>query len=281
MNRRTILFLMNAQTPDAEISGLAEMAAKDGNHLMCLLIDAAPPLPMYAYGVPPYGGINIPDNWEEIVRDAQTAHQTRVDSIEQLLAQSGTSGTVLAVLTATTDAKRHVARCARVSDEAVIASNLRDAPAFLQEAVSGVLFHSPIGLQINATRHEKPGCVFVAWDSSEAASAAVHAAMPYLKEAREVVIGCIDPVTIADRDGQEPGADLAAWLSHHGCRVTVSQFPSGGRPISDCIRDRARETGADLVVMGAYGHARMIQSVLGGTTRSMVAQTELPVFMAH
>ncbi|MDW3223865.1 MAG: universal stress protein [Paracoccaceae bacterium] len=260
---------------------MAETAVRQDNHLMCLLLDAAPALPVYAYGVPPYGGMNIPHNWEEAVREAQRVQETRVDSVEQLLAKTGASGTVLAIFTATTDAKHHVARCACVSDEAVMADNLRDTPEFLRETASGVLFHSPIGLRVNAALLQKPECVFVAWDSSKAASAAVHASLPYLKEARDVVIGCIDPVMTTDRDGQAPGTDVAAWLSHHGCRVTVSQFPSGGRPISDCIQDHAKEAGADLVVMGAYGHARMIQAVMGGTTRSMIEQTALPVFFAH
>ncbi|MFC6582283.1 universal stress protein [Sulfitobacter aestuariivivens] len=74
---------------------------------------------------------------------------------------------------------------------------------------------------------------------------------------------------------------MAKWLSHHGCNVTVSQFPSGGREVGQAIQDRATELGADLVVMGAYGHARMIQTVLGGTTRTMMEQTDLPLMLAH
>ncbi|MFL4471106.1 universal stress protein [Tateyamaria armeniaca] len=271
---------MNTDTSDADISAMADMAARDDHRLRCLLLDAAPALPMYAYGVPPYGGMNIPDNWQETVAQTRETQKARVNGVEKLLAQSNASGEVQGTLTAINDAKHHVARCARVSDEAIFADNLRDTPELLREAVSGILFHSPIGFQINANAEAK-GRVFVAWDSSEAASGAVHAALPYLREASEVVIGCIDPVMTPDRNGQNPGADLAAWLSHHGCPVTVSQFPSGGRPIADCILERAKEMGADLIVLGAYGHARMIQTVLGGTTRSMFEQTDFPVLMAH
>ncbi|WP_299649294.1 universal stress protein [uncultured Tateyamaria sp.] len=281
MSRRTILFVMTSQTPDADVSDVADMAARDGTHLLCLLVDAAPALPMYAYGVPPYGGMNVPENWQQTVSEAQKTQKTRADDVEKLLSKSGASGEVVVALTASVDAKHHVARCARVSDEAIFAANLRDSPEFFREAASGVLFHSPIGFQVNASTAGQPGCVFVAWDSSEAAAAAVHAALPYLTSARDVVIGCFDPVVTAERDGQDPGTDVATWLSHRGCNVTVSQFPSGGRPIAECIQDRAKEAGADLVVMGAYGHARMIQTVFGGTTRSMVEQTELPVLLAH
>lgn len=281
MNRRTILFIIDADTPDAVISEATEAAAVNQTHLSCLLLGPAPSLPVFAYGVPPYGGMNIPDNWGDLLSDAQDKLDTRVNEIEALLARSNASGEVQSVLCATLDVRRHVARKARVSDEAFIAANLRDTPDILREASYGVLFHSPVGLRLNGTMSQNMDRVFVAWDSSEAASRAVHVALPYLKDAAEVVIACIDPVTTAPRDGQDPGTDLAAWLAHHGCHVTVSQFPSGGTDIAESLQDRAKEFGADLVVLGAYGHTRMVQAVFGGTSRSMIDQTELPVLLAH
>jgi nucleotide-binding universal stress UspA family protein len=281
MNRQTVLFVMNAATPDAQISEVAEATAAADNHLICHILAPAPALPIYAYGVSPYGGMNIPDNWSELVAEAQEKQQDRVQEIEALLARSNASGDVQSGLCVTGDIKHRVAQVARVSDEAFLAASLRDTPEMLREAASGILFYSPIGFRINGSLAQSTKRVFVAWDSSQAASSAVHAALPYLKEAQEVVIGCIDPVMTPERDGQDPGTDLAAWLSHHGCKVTVSQFPGGGLPVGQCIQDRANEVGADLVVMGAYGHARMLQTVLGGTTRSMVKQTQLPVFLAH
>lgn len=281
MHRRTILFVLNSDTPDAQITLAAEDAAKDASHLVCLLLGQAPALPMYTIGVPIFSGVHIPDNWSETVQMAQKAHNDRVDAIEALLAKCGASGDVHPALCVTQDIKHHVSRLARVSDEAFLAPNLRDTPDVLREAAAGVLFHSPIGLRLNGSVEQKADRVFVAWNSSEAAAAAVHAALPYLKEASEVAIACFDPVMTASGDGQDPGVDVAKWLSHHGCNVTVSQFPSGNREIGQAIQDRAKEFGADLVVMGAYGHARMIQTVLGGTTRSMMEQTDLRLLLAH
>jgi len=281
MNCRTILFVMNTDTPDNQITDAAEAAARDDTHLICLVLAPLSALPIYAYGVPPYGGMNIPDNWGDLVRAEQEALKDRCDAIEILLSNSNASGDVVSTLCATLDVGHHVARSARVCDEAFVALNLRDTPDFLREAASGVLFNSPVGLRVNGSLAGANERVFVAWDSSKAASAAAHAALPYLTEANEVLIGCFDPVMTADRDGEEPGADIAAWLSHHGCNVTVSQYPSGGREVGKCIQDRAQEFGADLIVMGAYGHSRMIQTVLGGTTRSMMEQTKLPVLFAH
>lgn len=278
MKRRTILFVMTKDTPDKQISEAAEVATKDESHLICLILGASPIFPVY---VSPYGGGGIPENWAELLTEAQQKIKDRVQEVEALLARHNASGDVQSAMSATTDAKHIVARAARVSDEVYLAKNLRDTPEFMRESASGVLFHSPVGLRINGSISQSAKRVFVAWDSSAAAASAVHAALPYLIEAQEVVIASIDPDMTSEADSQNPGTDVAAWLSHHGCHVTVSQFPSGGHPVEKCIQDRARELGADLVVMGAYGHARMIQAFLGGTTRSMIEQTDLPVLLAH
>lgn len=281
MENRTTLFILDLDTPDAVISATAEEAAQNKTHLACLLLGPAPALPVYSYGVPPYGGMNVPDNWSETVDEVRTQLKDRGNNIEKLLARAAVSGDVQPVLCATVDVRKIVARRARVCDMAYIAPNLRDAPNVMREAAYGVLFHSPIGLMVNAAPSLKADTIFVAWDSSEAAARSVHMALPYLKEAKSVTVGCFDPKANADRDGADPGADVATWLSHHGCNVTLSQYPSGGREIGQCIQDRASEIGADLVVMGAYGHSRLIEAVLGGTTRTMAEQTDLPVLFSH
>jgi nucleotide-binding universal stress UspA family protein len=281
MKDTTTLFIITVATPDAVISELAEACAKDRIHLSCLILGLMPELPFYAYSAMPYGGMAIPDNWTQQFHDARQAQTKRVEEVETLLAKSGTFAHVDALLCATSDIRHAVAQRARVSDMVYLAPDLRDASDLMREAAHGVLFLSPIGLMLNASPSITPKRVFVAWDSSQAASEAIHVALPYLKGAQEVVIGCFDPVTVQDADGADPGTDLAAWLSHHGCKVTLSQYPSGGREIGQCIQDRARETGAELVVLGAYGHSRMLEAVLGGTTRVMMDQDFLPVLLAH
>ena len=281
MTRRTLLYVMNADTPDHKISEAAESAAEREDHLICLIVGVSHSVPLYAYSALPYGGMDIAENWTDLIAATRLNHQDRADEVETLLAKSAVSGEVQPVICPTLEIKHHVARAARVSDEAYFADNLRNTPDILREAASGILFHSPIGFRLNGPPSLNPERIFVAWDSSEAAASAVHFALPHLKQAQEVVIACIDPIMTLQHDGPDPGTDMGAWLSHHGCHVTVSQIPSGGHGVGKCIQDHAQGFGADLVVMGAYGHARMLQTVLGGTTRAMLDQTELAVFMGH
>lgn len=282
MQNTTALLILDQQTPDSFVADMAEAAEKAQSHLSCMMLATAPSLPMSAYGLSPYGGgMNIPDDWAETLQSAQNALKDRETEIEAILARSGVSADIQSILCADMEIKDFVARRARVSDLAHVAPNLRDTPNVMREVVHGVLFQSPIGLIMNSAPAKPKDVIFVAWDSSEAAATAVHAALPYLKAAKEVIVACFDPITTVQNEGADPGTGVAAWLSHHRCNVTVSQFPTGGREVAQCIQDRAREQGADLVVMGGYGHARMIQAVFGGTTRTMMEQTELPILLAH
>lgn len=278
MKNATTLLVIDPQTPDSTLKSHAEAALADQTHLNCLLLGAAPALPLYAYGTPPYGGMNIPDDWGKEMNVTRKALTTRESQIEKVLSDAGVSADITSLLCATIDVKTIVAQHARVCDAAHIAI---DNPAVAREAAQGVLFKSPIGLMLNASPSLPTHYVFVAWNDSEAASAAVHAALPYLQAAKQVTIACFDPIATSDHDGADPGTDVAAWLSHHGCKVIVSQFPTGGREVAQCIQDRAREGGADLIVMGAYGHSRLMEAVFGGTTRSMMDQTKIPVLLAH
>ena len=281
MGNATILLLMNKDTPDDTVAELAEASTSSGGHLSCLIVGSGPSLSYSAYGIPPYGALNIPDNWGDEIEIAHQRQNQRVQEVKELLSRGDYSGDVQSAFCVSSEIRYHVARKACVSDVAYVAPNLRDTPEEWHEIAHGVLFQSPVGLMLNGRPEIQPKRVFVAWDGSTAAARAVHLALPYLKASEDVIIGCFDPVTMPGADGANPGSDVAAWLSHHRCRVTVSQFPSGGKEIALCIQDRARETGADLVVMGAYGHSRMLQAIFGGTTRTMTEQTEFPVFMAH
>ena len=81
--------------------------------------------------------------------------------------------------------------------------------------------------------------------------------------------------------GEEPGADAAAWLSRHGVKVTVQRDVAPDSDVGGVILSRAADRGADLIVMGIYGHSRMREMVLGGASRTLLGSMTVPVFMAH
>lgn len=281
MQHQTALYLMTATTPDEALAEAAAKAQASGTHLRCLLISPAPTLPFNAYGGLPYAGSAGTDSWPMMLEEARNDLAARANALEGVLADQGASGEIRPILSAYGDIRTYVAASARTVDIAYLAPDLRDDDDIFREAVHAILFDSPVGVILNSVEMGPPKRVFIAWNDSPASANAVHAARPLLQAAGDVIVGCFDPSTILDTDEAEPGTDLAAWLSHAGCQVTVSQYPSGGREIGGCVLQRAAETGSDLIVMGAYGHSRMRQAVFGGTTRTLLEQTEMPVFMEH
>ncbi len=124
------------------------------------------------------------------------------------------------------------------------------------------------------------GRVVIAWDQSREALAAVRKAMPFLLNAEIVNIVIVDP-SAHGAERSDPGGALCQMLVRHGVRAEVSVLARTLPRISDVIGRHVRDQNADLLVMGAYGHSRFREAILGGATRDMLELAEVPVLMAH
>ena len=120
----------------------------------------------------------------------------------------------------------------------------------------------------------------LAWSESIAALAAVRASLPFLTKADVVDIAIIDPPAHA-ADRSDPGGALAEMLSRHGVRGDVSVLAKTMPRISDVLCRHCEDKDADMLVMGAYGHSRFREAILGGATRNMLEVSEVPILMAH
>jgi nucleotide-binding universal stress UspA family protein len=133
-----------------------------------------------------------------------------------------------------------------------------------------------------AGRFENAGRrVLIAWNASREAARATADAMPLLKSAEAVTVMAVDPHSGPDGHGDQPGADIALHLARHGVRAQIERTVSAGVPIGETLLSRAADLGADLLVMGAYGHSRIREMLLGGATRSILASMTIPVLMSH
>ncbi len=281
MQRIVSAYCFGIGTADASILDCAEAALTRNGHLTCILVAALPNLPYLKYGTNRFVEAGMPSNWLDVLKDKNSALKSRAAEVEALLSRQDVSANVIAFLGSGAELQHLVARQANASDIAYLDAELRKEPDLYQKIAHGVLFHSPVALMINGDPFAPRDRIFLAWNDSLPAVKAAHLALPFFLDANEVVIGCFDLPQPDDAEGQVPGTDIAGWISHHGCNVTVSQFPRGGNSIDHCIQERARELGADLVVMGAYGHSHLRESVFGGTTQAMLEQTGLPVLLGH
>lgn len=125
-----------------------------------------------------------------------------------------------------------------------------------------------------------PGTVVAAWDGGMQALRAITSALPLLAHAAIVRLVVINPDTLSDFHGEQPGADMALWLARHGAKVEVVVEHTRATT-GDTLCALAGASGAGLMVAGAFGHSRYREWMLGGTTRELLERARIPLLIAH
>lgn len=172
-----------------------------------------------------------------------------------------------------------ITREARYHDITVLGLNGSDLT--LRASAEEVLFGSgrpvvlvPEELDVSDCSH-----VAIAWDGSRVAARAVADAFIFLRKAANVTILCVSD------EKKLPGADigerLADYLARHEIPSTVLKIETGDHPISETLQVEAIGAGAGIMVMGAFGHSRMRDFVMGGATTGILADLKMPILISH
>lgn len=177
-----------------------------------------------------------------------------------------------------------VARRARFADLVILPKpygegQYADAPVVVEAAM--FQGHAPVVvLADGAPCPLAPKRVVVAWNESVEAMAAIRRALPMLRSADEVNV-CIVAPERHSSESSDPGAELSRMLARHGVKVEVTILAQTLPRVSEVIERHVADVNADMLVMGAYGHSRFREAILGGATRNMLEFAKVPVFMAH
>jgi nucleotide-binding universal stress UspA family protein len=118
------------------------------------------------------------------------------------------------------------------------------------------------------------------WNQGQEALTAIRAALPMLRAADLVDVTIIDPPAHG-AERADPGASLCQMLVRHGAKAEVTVLAKTLPRVSDVLMRHVSDIDADMVVMGAYGHSRFREAIMGGATRNMLEQAKVPVLMAH
>ena len=121
--------------------------------------------------------------------------------------------------------------------------------------------------------------ILVAWNASRESARAVREAMPFLTRAEQVVVLCDEPDQ--NREDGEHAREIARYLSAHGIDPVAGGIGGMDMRPADAIMAQAADMNADLIVMGAYGHMRLREFILGGATRDMLKQAPVSLLMVH
>jgi nucleotide-binding universal stress UspA family protein len=123
--------------------------------------------------------------------------------------------------------------------------------------------------------------IVVGWDGGREAARSAFDALPLLKAAKHVRVVRIDPQKDPSLRASVPGADLAEALSRHGVKAEAQGYPTDGLDEGQALLRCADDSGAGLIVMGAYGHSRLAEFIFGGATRFVLTRLNRPVLMSH
>lgn len=221
---------------------------------------------------------------EETILQAQSEAHAIEQEARKILERSAISWGLESMVAQSASISGLVARRSRFADLVILPKpygkdQYADAPVIAESA----MFHGNVPVMVLAdgvSLSAKPKRVVVAWNDSPEAMVAVRHALPLLQAAEAVDICIIAPERHSP-DVADPGAELSRMLSRHGVTVDVSILAQTLPRVSEVIARHIADTDADLLVMGAYGHSRFREAILGGATRNMLEHTTIPVFMAH
>jgi nucleotide-binding universal stress UspA family protein len=268
----------------ARVAVAAGLAVRHEAHLTGLYVIDVPPPDMF-YGFP--SAFLDLQRAEDIVgrmHDSATAEASRVEAaFRERLHRDGVEGEWRV---AEGVAGETVALHGRYADLIVLGQtdpraparrNVVDLPAATLMACGRPLLMVPFAGTFPVVGHD----VLVGWNATAEAARALSDALPILRRARKVTVLSINPRHGIRGDGDVPAADIALHLARHGIHAEAAHTVATDIPEGDALLSYAADIGADLLVMGMYGHSRMREMVFGGVTRSLLTEMTIPVFMAH
>ncbi|MBX4958164.1 universal stress protein [Rhizobium lentis] len=277
MTIRTVLSILSVDQFEEDLKAAIDFCGAHGAHLNALVI---------ALGAAPLiGDYNvISPVWIEERQCEIDALSQKTDEIKEILERSEISCEVQDVYTEFAWVDEDIAERALYADVVLIGRQAARDEGLRKRIIDGALFQTPTPILINRgtqAMNASSRSVLLAWDSSDEASRAARQSLDLLKQADTVYVTMVDPMARMRANGEEPGANIAAYLARHGVKVQVDRIAGGGRSADQVLRQHAVDVSADLIVMGAYNHPRWQQTIFGGVTRSMIEESTMPIFMAH
>lgn len=272
--KNILVHVTNSDQAKARVEAALALASGHDAHLTGLGVQPDSHLPPYAISrIPP-----------EILRDVEARQAAELeatrDSFESAAARAGWSGRS-SWINDKGNPSDVVGLHARYADLAVIGQQPVSGPDNPEEAFADllvmksgrpVLVFPHVGARSPIGKH-----IVVAWNASREAARAVGDAMPLLENSEMVDILSIEPEGIGDL----PGADIAQHLARHGIKADAKRSVANRIDVGDVLLNFVSDSRADLIVMGAYGHSRVREMVLGGMTRYMLEHMTVPVLMSH
>lgn len=267
---KTLLLYANDDNGmESRLQAALDMARSFGAHISCLQVT---PFDSFIMG-DPFGGVYALPVVVEAVRKVEDEHRAR---IEDRLRMEGVSWDWSRLDGSPAQYTADRSRLADVIMLSLPGGGDYDGPLSM---VGDVVLHAraPVLAVPQTSRGlDYLGTAVVAWNGTFESSIALRLAVPLLSRAAQVRI-----VTVTEDETEFPATGASEYLARHGIESELHEWPRDGRTMAGALLDAVRSLGGAYVVMGAYGHSRLQESLLGGTTREMIRSGAVPLLLAH
>lgn len=272
---RALLLRVEPSTPESAVMGNAvNFARRTGAELWGLYPLEYPEFPGYVEARLPRELLEINRNhFKELAEETGAAFRKACESAAIDWTWRCVEG----------DAARSVIVNGRVADLLLLAGGKESNQSSMDEFTGQVILQCgrPAMILPSEPMAEDAGSrVVLAWNARRECVRATHDAMPLLRNAEWVKVVTLKRGSAADQD-DVPGAGICRHLARHGVAADAHVVSFQGRSAGAALLEWARENDADMLVMGAYGHSRWRELVLGGVTAHVLRNADLPVFMSH
>lgn len=234
-----------------------------------------------------YIGIDFPSNLTEAQQEiVEKAAESAVAKFEAAAKEAGVEFQSRIVKCTASKAPARLAFFARHADLIFVGqpNSSEKGKAFQEHLLEAVLLTSgrPVYVVPYIGRYEaKVRKAVIAWDGNKKAVRAVNDAIPMLQARKEVIVLVVNPKKRSNEFGGQPGENLVTHLERYGINAKVVTVVSPDLTVDTTIQNFISDVGADLLVMGAFGHSRLREKAFGGVTDSILHQMIVPVLMSE
>ena len=271
---KDVLLVLETEAPVTAREYALSFASRMGAHLSVAAVPAQILMPISATGDYPYELIAT------IADDAKAAAEETYRRISAA-APAGVGTELVNIEGITGLARSEIGRLGRHFDLAVTTQSGPDAHIGDRAMINAALFDTGRPVIIVPYIHKGPARfdhVLVAWDGSAVAARALNDALPLLQIAGKIEIVTVTPEGTPHET--MPGFNISRHLARHDIDVELRMLPPSN-DVGPTLLSYSADVGADLLVMGGYGHSRLREFVFGGTTSDILKSMTLPVFMVH
>ncbi|WP_169054253.1 universal stress protein [Nitratireductor sp. XY-223] len=276
MSITTLLAIHSTDDQTDNLKPVMALAEKLGAHLNLVVFGVLDTIPTATYpGIP---AAYLSDEHNRVMEKAQQ----RANTVQALIEDANLSASVLVESVDRGIVGRTMSRHALCADLTVFPHGSIPRQALLTDAFNGVLFEADRPVLVLGEGDEPlagPSRALMAWNGEPEAAAAIHQSLMLLEGTNNVHLVTVGEVEAASQGGLED--EMSLFLARHDKEVSVDRVEGSASEVADLLLAHASDKDADIIVMGAYGHSRLREWLLGGTTRDLLARTRHAVLMAH